>query len=85
MIRIHPDCAPIAAFFSLSLSAAPLPYSQQAQTSFPAGGQVSTNAEEVKLCVPRGLVERDGFEQPVPGSKIPEVYTPHGGSTLVCD
>jgi TPR repeat protein len=75
MIRTHPASAPIVAFFSLSLSAAPLAHSQQAQTPFPAGGQASANAEEVKLCVPRGLVEGAGFEQPVPGSKMEAFHT----------
>ena len=63
-----------AAFLSLLLLAAPVAYSQQ-QQSPPEEGQASTGADKVKLCVPADLVERAGFEQPAPGSKMDAFHT----------
>ena len=70
MIRTHPASLAIVAVLSLSLSATPIAYSQQAGPSFPDGGQGPTTAYEIKLCVPADIVERDLFEQPAPGSKM---------------
>ena len=65
----------IVAALLLSGSAPPLVYSQQ--------------EAQIKLCVPGEIVERDGFEQPAPGSKMDAFHTTlrnflrdHGDSRL---
>jgi TPR repeat protein len=70
MIRTQPASLALVAFVSLTLSTAPMAYSQQTASSIADGAPRPTSAEVVKLCVPRDLVERDRFEQPVPGSKM---------------
>jgi TPR repeat protein len=75
MIRRHPVFRTIAAMISLSLSAAPVVYSQQAGQSFPDNASASGDTYQVKLCVPGDLVDRDEFEQPSPGSKMDAFHT----------
>src|SRR5579871_2718369 len=70
MIRTQPASFAMASLVSLTLATAPWAYSQQPAPSVAEGGPGPTRAEVVKLCVPRDLVERDGFEQPAPGSKM---------------
>lgn len=70
MIRKSPAVLPMVVAFLLLLSAAPVTYSQQQESSAPDNGQGSTTADKITLCVPADLVDRDGFEHPAPGSKM---------------
>ena len=70
MIRTQPTSVARVAFVSLTLATSPMTHAQQTVPFNSDGGQRLTSTDVIKLCVPRELVEHDGFEQPIPGSKM---------------